>query len=336
MDSLLNRYTAAKKVRSRDSYSAGGKAGLRSERITIVYTAKLRALYKDTPIIIGGIEASLRRLVHYDYWSNTFRRSVLADSMADMLIYGMGERAILAIAADLRQGVAVQNIVDIAGTCFRVPNKNYTWDYIELPSYAAIMADKKLYADSFRLEYTEQYFRKGKRLIQQNGEWCIVQNPPAAPLDEAEMDEIYDLPYCLTWHPMYDCVGGVPALAEVEFSLVSQRGCFGGCKFCAIGSHEGRIIQRRSHESILREARLLTEQPRFKGYIHDVGGSTANFRRTSCDGQLERGVCKHRRCLSPKPCPMLRADHSDYRALLAKLRKFPRVKKNFRPLRAAL
>ena len=329
MDSLLNKFTAAKKVRHEDAYSPGGQAGHRPERATIVYCNRLRELYPDVPIIIGGIEASLRRMAHYDYWSNAIRRSILVDSQADLLIYGMGERAIIEIAADLQQGIEVENIQDVQSTCYRVPNKDYAWDYLELPSFAEVRADKKRFAEAFKLEYLEQDPIRGRRLVQQNDEWCVVQNPPALPLTEEQMDEVYDLPYMRTYHPIYEKAGGVPAIKEVQFSLVSQRGCFGGCNFCAIISHEGRIIQRRSHASLLREAKILTKLKGFKGYIHDVGGPTANFRRTSCDGQLKRGTCRGKPCLSPEPCKMLVADHSDYIKLLRELRSLPGVKKVF-------
>ena len=329
MDSLLNKFTAAKKVRHQDAYSPGGRAGFRPERATIVYCNRLRELYPDVPIIIGGIEASLRRLAHYDYWSNAVRRSILVDSQADLLIFGMGERALLEVAADLQQGVAIGNIQDVQGTCYRVPDMDYVWDYLPLPAYAEAAKDKRKFAEAFKLEYLEQDAIRGRKLAQQNDEWCVVQNPPARPLSEEQMDEIYDLPYQRTWHPIYDKDGGIPAIQEVQFSLVSQRGCFGGCNFCAIISHEGRIIQRRSQASLLREAKILTQLPGFKGYIHDVGGPTANFRRTSCDGQLERGTCRGKQCLSPIPCQNLVADHSDYIKLLRRLRALPGVKKVF-------
>lgn len=329
MDSLLNKFTAAKKVRHQDAYSPGGRAGYRPERATIVYCNRLRELYPDVPIVIGGIEASLRRLAHYDYWTNALRRSILVDSQADLLIYGMGERAILEIAADLQQGVAVENIQDVKGTCYRVPSKDYAWDYLELPSFAEVCRDKLKFAEAFKLEYLEQDPIRGRRLLQQNDEWCVVQNAPALPLGEEQMDEVYGLPYMRTWHPIYDKMGGVPAIQEVQFSLVSQRGCFGGCNFCAIISHEGRIIQRRSHASLIREAKILTKMKGFKGYIHDVGGPTANFRRTSCDGQLKRGTCRGKPCLSPVPCRQLVADHSDYIKLLRELRSLLGVKKVF-------
>ena len=329
MDSLLNKFTAAKKVRHQDAYSPGGKAGFRPERATIVYCNRLRELYADVPIIIGGIEASLRRMAHYDYWSNSVRRSILVDSQADLLVFGMGERALLEIAADLQQGVVIENIQDVQGTCYRVPNMDYAWDYLPLPSYSEVKNQKEKFAKAFKIEYLEQDAIRGKRIAQQNDEWCVVQNPPARPLNEAEMDEIYDLPYQRTWHPIYDKAGGVPAIKEVQFSLVSQRGCFGGCNFCAIISHEGRIIQRRSQASLIREAKILTKMPGFKGYIHDVGGPTANFRRPSCDAQLKRGTCRGKPCLSPLPCKNLVADHSDYIELLRKLRALPGVKKVF-------
>ena len=329
MDSLLNKFTAAKKTRHRDAYSPGGESGHRPERAVIVYCSRLREAYPKVPIIIGGIEASLRRLAHYDYWTDSVRRSVLADSMADLLVFGMGEKALLEIAAELYRGVSVQNIQDVRGTCYRVPDFDYIYDYVKLPSFDEVRADKRAFAEAFRLFYLEQDPIRGKRLAQQNGEWCIVENPPALPLSEEEMDEIYDLPYQRTWHPCYDAAGGVPALQEVAFSLASHRGCFGGCHFCAIISHEGQIIQRRSHASLLREARILTKQPGFKGYIHDVGGPTANFRRTSCDAQLKRGTCRGKTCLSPVPCKNLAADHSDYISLLRELREVPGVKKVF-------
>ena len=335
MDSLLNKFTAAKKQRHQDAYSPGGEGGHRPERATVVYCNCLRALYSDVPIIIGGIEASLRRLAHYDYWSDSVQPSILAASGADLLIFGMGERAMIDIAANLQQGVPVAAIQDVRGTCYRVPEASYIWDepgkpgHIVLPSFAAVCADKRQFAEAFKTEYLEQDALRGRRLVQQTGDICVVQNQPARPLTEAEMDAVYDLPYQRTWHPMYDAAGGVPAIKEVQFSLVSQRGCFGGCHFCAIISHEGRVIQRRSHASILREARLLTQLPGFKGYIHDVGGPTANFRRPSCDEQLKRGTCRGKPCLSPEPCQHLIADHSDYIKLLRELRALPGVKKVF-------
>ena len=329
MDSLLNQFTAAKKRRSQDAYSPGGEAGHRPLRATAVYCRKLREIYPEVPIVIGGIEASLRRFAHYDYWSNEVRPSLLSESGADLLIYGMGERALLAVAADLQQGVEIGNIQDVPGTCFKVPGFDYIWDYLPMASYEEVAGDKKKFAEAYKLQYLEQDPLRGRKLAQQNGEVCVVQNPPSPPLSEAEMDEIYDLPYRRTWHPIYDKAGGVPAIKEVQFSLVSQRGCFGGCNFCAIISHEGRIIQRRSEASILREAELLTKLPGFKGYIHDVGGPTANFRRTSCDKQLEVGTCRGKDCLSPVPCRNMQAEHGEYLELLRKLRAVPGVKKVF-------
>lgn len=330
LDSQLNRYTAAKRLRHDDSYSPGGKAGKRPERAVLVYTRKLRECWgEQVPIIIGGIEASLRRFAHYDYWQNEVRASILAECPADLLVYGMGERQLIDIAAQLHQGVAIENIQDVQGTCFKVPNFDYIWDYTSLPSLAEVKKDKKAFAEAFKVEYLEQDAFRGKKLAQQNGDFCIVQNPPAMPLSTEEMDEIYDLPYERNWHPMYDAAGGVPAIKEVKFSITAQRGCFGGCNFCAIISHQGRIIQPRSDESIIREAVRITQEPDFKGYIHDVGGPTANFHRTSCDMQLKRGTCHGKQCLSPDVCRNLVADQQGYIELLRKLRQLPRVKKVF-------
>lgn len=329
MDSLLNKFTAARKQRSTDAYSPGGAPDRRPSHAVAVYVNRLREIFGDVPIIIGGIEASLRRFAHYDYWSDRLKRSILADTAADLLIYGMGEKQILTIAAELKRGTAVEAIQDVSGTCFRVPGFDYIYDYVKLPSFDEVSADKRVFAAAFREEYLEQDPIRGKRLAQQNGEWCIVQNPPAMPLSTEEMDEIYGLPYMRTYHPMYREAGGVPALKEVEFSLVSQRGCFGGCSFCAIVSHQGRIIQARSQESLVREAELLTKQPGFKGYIHDVGGPTANFRIPSCQAQLKRGTCRGKSCLSPAPCRNLEASQDDFIALLRRLRRLPGVKKVF-------
>ena len=329
MDSLLNKFTAAKKRRREDAYSPGGRTDCRPERAVVVYSNRLREIWPDVPVVIGGVEASLRRMAHYDYWTDRVRRSVLMDSGADLLVYGMGERQILEIAAELHRGTKIDAIQDVRGTCYRVPDFDYVYDYLKLPSFDEVRTDKRAFAEAFKLEYLEQDAIRGRRLVQQNGEACVVQNPPALPLTETEMDEIYDLPYTRTYHPRYKAEGGVPALREVEFSIVSHRGCFGGCHFCAIVSHQGRIIQRRSHDSILREAKILTELPGFKGYIHDVGGPTANFRRPSCDEQLARGTCRGKECFSPTPCRSLIADHSDYLVLLKKLRAVPGVKKVF-------
>lgn len=330
LDSQLSRYTAAKRLRHDDSYSPGGKAGFRPERAVLTYTRRLRECWgRDVPIIIGGIEASLRRFAHYDYWADEVRPSILAECEADLLVYGMGERQLIEIAAQLHQGVEIQNIQDVQGTCFRVPDFDYIWDYEAIASFEQVRKSKAAFAEAFRTEYLEQDAFRGKRLAQQNGSWCIVQNPPAMPLSTEEMDEIYDLPYMRTWHPMYDKAGGVPAIEEVKFSITAHRGCFGGCNFCAIISHQGRIIQPRSDASILREAKIMTEQPDFKGYIHDVGGPTANFHRTSCDAQLKRGTCHGKQCLSPDICKNMTASHASYLELLRKLRQLPKVKKVF-------
>ncbi|SHI76194.1 uncharacterized radical SAM protein YgiQ [Anaerovibrio lipolyticus DSM 3074] len=330
LDSQLNRFTAAKKVRHQDAYSPGGKAGHRPERAVVVYTQMLRRCWgNEVPIIIGGIEASLRRFAHYDYWGDQICQSILAESGADILVYGMGEKQLIDIAAQLHQGVEIQNIQDVQGTCFRVPNFDYIWDFTPIPSYDEVRESKEKFAEAFKTEYLEQDAFRGKKLAQQNGDWCIVQNPPAMPLSVEEMDEIYDLPYERRWHPIYDKDGGVPAYAEVKFSITAHRGCFGGCNFCAIISHQGRIIQRRSDESIIREAEILTKLPDFKGYIHDLGGPTANFHRTSCDMQLERGTCHGKQCLSPDVCHNLIVDHSGYMELLRKVREIPGIKKVF-------
>ncbi|MBQ5920947.1 MAG: YgiQ family radical SAM protein [Selenomonadaceae bacterium] len=330
LDSQLSRYTAAKRLRHDDSYSPGGKAGFRPERAVLTYARKLRECWgSEVPIIIGGIEASLRRFAHYDYWADEVRPSILAECDADLLVYGMGEHQLIEIAAQLHQGVEIQNIQDVQGTCFRVPDFDYIWDYEAIASFEQVRKSKAAFAEAFRTEYLEQDAFRGKRLAQQNGSWCIVQNPPAMPLSTEEMDEIYDLPYMRTWHPMYDKAGGVPAIEEVKFSITAHRGCFGGCNFCAIISHQGRIIQPRSDASILREAKIMTEQPDFKGYIHDVGGPTANFHRTSCDAQLKRGTCHGKQCLSPDTCKNLTASHAGYLELLRKLRQLPKVKKVF-------
>ena len=330
LDSQLSRYTAAKRLRHDDSYSPGGKAGFRPERAVLTYARRLRECWgSDVPIIIGGIEASLRRFAHYDYWADEVRPSILAECDADLLVYGMGEHQLIEIAAQLHQGVEIQNIQDVQGTCFRVPDFDYIWDYEAIASFEQVRKSKAAFAEAFRTEYLEQDAFRGKRLAQQNGSWCIVQNPPAMPLSTEEMDEIYDLPYMRTWHPMYDKAGGIPAIEEVKFSITAHRGCFGGCNFCAIISHQGRIIQPRSDASILREAKIMTEQPDFKGYIHDVGGPTANFHRTSCDAQLKRGTCHGKQCLSPDTCKNLTASHAGYLELLRKLRQLPKVKKVF-------
>ena len=330
MDSMLNKLTAAKKIRSTDAYSPGGQAGLRPDRATIVYANRIRELWPDIPLVIGGIEASLRRFAHYDYWSDSVRRSILVDSRADLLVYGMGESQITDIASRLKTGTSVGSLRDIRGTCWLCPAGEELPDgNVLLPSYEEVVRDKSAYAEAFKLQYLEQDPIRGKLVAQRHRDRFLVQNPPALPLSTQEMDRIYSLPYERTWHPSYDEAGGVPAIEEVQFSLTSHRGCFGSCSFCAIVAHQGRIIQHRSHKSLLQEGQLLTRLSGFKGYIHDVGGPTANFRHPSCTRQLKEGTCRQRQCLFPKPCPNLDTDHSDYLRLLRELRALPGVKKVF-------
>ncbi|EIW18556.1 MULTISPECIES: YgiQ family radical SAM protein [Pelosinus] len=329
LDSMLNKFTAAKKFRSSDNYSPGGKAGCRPDRATIVYCNRIREVWKDIPIIIGGIEASLRRFAHYDYWSNSIRRSILIDSRADILIYGMGEKQLKEIAEQLQQGLNISDIRNVQGTCYKTDSIEHLWNFIETPGYDDVNTNKQAFSQAFKIQYQEQDAIRGKTIVQNHGEYSIVQNAPALPLTTEEMDEIYDLPYQRTYHPIYEKSGGVPAIQEVKFSLVSHRGCFGGCSFCAIVSHQGRIIQSRSHESILNEAKIIIAMPDFKGYIHDIGGPTANFRIQSCQKQSERGTCKAKQCLAPTPCKELMTNHTDYLTLLRTLRALPGVKKVF-------
>ena len=330
MDSMVNHYSVAKKHRKVDSYTPGGEMGKRPDRAVIVYCNLIRQKYKHVPIIAGGIEASLRRMAHYDYWSDSLRRSILLESGADLVSYGMGERSIVAIADALDAGMPVKDITYIPGTVCKVRSLDEISDYTVLPDYESICKDKKKYAESFYIQYSNTDPFSGKRLVEPYSQNCfIVQNPASEPLTMEEMDQVYDLPFQRTWHPMYDAAGGIPALSEVKFSLVSCRGCFGGCSFCALTFHQGRIIQSRSHESLIEEAKLMTEEKDFKGYIHDVGGPTADFRAPACEKQMTKGVCPHKQCLFPEPCKNLRADHSDYIALLRKLRALPKVKKVF-------
>lgn len=330
MDSMVNHYTVSKKHRHKDSYSPGGKMGLRPDMPTIVYSNLIRQTYKHTPIILGGIEASLRRLSHYDYWSNRVKRSVLLDSGADLISYGMGEHSIVEIAEALESGIPIEEITYIPGTVYKSKTLERAFEPILLPSFEKVQTDKKAYADSFAVQYKNTDPFTGKPLAESYGNrGYVIQNPPAKPLSQQEMDDVYDLPYTGRYHPMYDSQGGVPALEEVRFSLTSNRGCFGGCSFCALTFHQGRILQTRSYESIIKEAKHMTEDPAFKGYIHDVGGPTADFRQPSCQKQTTKGVCANRQCLFPKPCPNLTADHSDYISLLKKLRNIPKVKKVF-------
>ncbi len=330
MDSCVNHYSVSKKRRCADAYTPGGETGKRPDHATAVYGNLIRRTYKDVPVIVGGIEASLRRMAHYDYWTDSFKRSVLLDSQADLISYGMGEKSIVEIADALAGGIAVSDITFISGTVYRTKDLSGVYDAIELPSYEDMKVDKSLYAKSFAIQNENTDFCNGKTLVEgyPNGIY-VVQNPPQPPLTAEEMDEVYALPYMRTYHPSYEEKGGVPAIAEIRFSLISNRGCFGGCSFCALTFHQGRTVQTRSHESILREAELLTKDPDFKGYIHDVGGPTANFRHPSCQKQMTHGVCKNRQCLFPSPCKNLHVDHSDYLELLRKLRTLPGVKKVF-------
>lgn len=329
LDSMLNEKTAAKKFRSRDNYSPGGETGRRPERATIVYANRMREAYKDVPIIIGGIEASLRRFAHYDYWSNKVRHSILLDSKADILSYGMGERSVVEIADALAQGKTTAEMYDIRGICYVASRAPLSEKAVMCPSYEEVRDDKKAFAEAFKIQYEEQDPYYGRTIIQPSESRFVVQTPPALPLTTEEMDAIYELPFQRRWHPMYDEAGGVPALQEVQFSLTSQRGCFGHCHFCAITSHQGRIIQYRSHESLLREAKRMTELPDFKGYIHDVGGPTANFRHEACGKQRISGACRNRHCIGSEVCPNLDTSHEDYRQLLRKIRQVPGVKKVF-------
>lgn len=330
MDSMVNHYYVSKKRRKEDSYTPGGVSGKRPDHATVVYGNLIRRVYKDSPIIIGGIEASLRRMAHYDYWSDSFKRSILLDSSADILIYGMGEKAIVEVADALANGIAVSDITYVKGTVYKARNKDTFYDEIYLPDYESAKADKSLYAKSFQIQTENTDPFTGKMLIESYPhEVYVVQNSPSMPLTAEEMDAVYALPYTRRAHPSYDALGGVPATKEIQFSLISNRGCFGGCSFCALTFHQGRIIQVRSHESIIEEAKLMTKHPDFKGYIHDVGGPTANFRHPACDKQLKCGVCKNKQCLYPTVCPNMKVSHKDYIALLRKLRKIDGVKKVF-------
>ncbi len=327
MDSMVNHYTSSKKRRSIDNYSPGGKMGLRPDRAVTVYCNRIREAYGSVPIVIGGIEASLRRFAHYDYWDDKVRRSVLDDSGADLLSYGMGERQTVEIADALAGGLAVRDITYIPGTCYMASSLESVYDYDEIESFEAVSTDKKAYCRAFMRQYEEQDAIAGRRLVQKHGTRWLVANPPAMPLTTQELDDVYELPYTRLPHPSYK--EHIPALDEVEFSLVSTRGCFGACSFCALTFHQGRVIQARSHESLIREAELLTKLPNFKGYIHDVGGPTANFRHPACKKQLTKGVCKKRQCLGYEHCKNVEVDHRDFTLLLKKLRALPGVKKVF-------
>lgn len=330
MDSMVNHYSVSKKRRANDAFTPGGIMGKRPDYATVVYCNLIRQTYKKTPIIIGGIEASLRRMAHYDYWSNKLKRSILLDSGADIISYGMGERSIVEIADALDSGLAVEDITYIDGTVVKVKSLENVYDALVLESWDDLKADKLNYAKSFYTQYCNTDPFTSKRLVEPYSEHLyVVQNPPSKPLTQSEMDRVYSLPYMRTYHPSYEALGGVPAIEEVKYSLISNRGCFGGCSFCALTFHQGRIIQTRSHESLIQEAEKFIWDRDFKGYIHDVGGPTANFRGPSCDKQLTKGVCKNRQCLFPTPCKNLKVDHKDYLKLLRKLRELPNVKKVF-------
>lgn len=330
MDPMVNHYTVSKKRRKTDAYTPGGVIGKRPDHATVVYCNLIKKLYKDSPIIIGGIEASLRRLAHYDYWSDSLKRSILLDSQADIISYGMGEHSIVEIAEALDSGLDVKDVTFIDGTVYKTKEIENVYDYEMLPSYEDLKADKLNYARSFNIQYMNTDPFTGKRLVEPyDKEIYVVQNPAAKPLTQIEMDDVYALPYMNTYHPVYEKDGGVPAISEIKFSITSNRGCFGSCSFCALTFHQGRILQTRSHESIIEEAKAMTEEPDFKGYIHDVGGPTANFRQPACSKQMEHGACKNKQCLFPEPCKNMKIDHKDYINLLRELRKIPKVKKVF-------
>ncbi len=334
IDSMVAHYTAAKKKRSDDAYTPGGKAGKRPDRAVIVYTKALRRIFGNIPIAIGGIEASLRRFAHYDYWDDTVRPSVLIDSGADLLMYGMGEKHIIEIADRLNAAEPISNITDVKGTCYAVLTKDYIpTSAKDCPSFEVVSEKSekgfKAYAKATKIQQTEHDAVRGRLVIQRHGDKIVVQNPPMPPLTQQEMDEVYSLDFMRDYHPSYEALGGVPGIEEVKFSIIHNRGCFGACNFCALAYHQGRMISCRSHDSVIEEAKKITEMPDFKGYIHDVGGPTANFRAPSCKGQLKNGLCADKKCLAPNICRAVEADHSDYLSLLRKLRKLPKVKKVF-------
>ena len=330
MDSMVNHYTVSKRVREKDLYSPGGEMGRRPDRATIVYCNKIREAYKHVNICIGGVEASLRRFAHYDYWSDKVRKSILTDSGADLLIYGMSEKQIVEVAHYLNEGFEAKYIRHIPGTCYLVDSLDEVYEeHIVIPSYKEVSSDKIKYCEAFKITYQEQDPIRGKTIVQDQGDKFLVVNKPEVILNREELDEVYDLPFTKEYHPIYEPMGGIPALEEVKFSIVGSRGCFGNCSFCAITFHQGRAVQSRSKESIVKEAKEMTEMKDFKGYIHDVGGPTANFRHPSCEKQMKYGVCQNKQCLFPKPCQNLNASHKDYVELLRKLRQIPGVKKVF-------
>ncbi len=334
IDSMVAHYTAAKKPRRDDAYTAGGRAGGRPDRAVIVYCQHLRRLFGNVPIAIGGIEASLRRFAHYDYWDDRVRQSILIDSGADLLMYGMGEKHVVEIADRLNNGEDISSLTDIRGTCYAVKTHDYKPGSVrECPSYDAVSEEtergKKQYVKSCRIQQEEHDAIRGRTVIQRHGDKIVIQNPPMPPLTTEEMDAVYSLPFMRDYHPSYEALGGVPGIEEVKFSIIHNRGCYGACNFCSLAYHQGRQISCRSHESVISEAKIITEMPDFKGYIHDVGGPTANFRAPSCEAQERRGVCPDKKCLAPTICPAVRVDHSDYLSLLRKLRALPKIKKVF-------
>ena len=329
IDSMVAHYTAAKRIRRDDVYTPGGKAGKRPDRAVTVYSKIIKRLYPDSPLIIGGLEASLRRFAHYDYWADKIMPSVLIDSGADLLIYGMGEKQIAEIAHRLDSGERISSLTDIKGTCYAVDVRNTPYKGVEVPSLENCIGSKKEYAKSVRVEQDEQDHIRGRAVRQRHGKLMLVQNEPMPPLETVELDKVYSLPYMRAYHPSYEPLGGVPGIEEVRFSITHNRGCYGGCNFCSIQFHQGRYVTSRSKESIINEAKLITKMPEFKGYIHDIGGPTANFRRPSCDIQLSKGLCKGKKCLAPKPCPNLIADHSEYLDILRSVRSLPNIKKVF-------
>ncbi len=329
IDSMVNHYSVNKKRRKSDNFSPGGVMDKRPDRTTIVYTNMLRQAFKKIPILLGGIEASLRRFAHYDYWDDKVRRSMLFDSEANMLMYGMGEKIILEIADYMKAGIELKDITHVPGTCYMTDDLESVYDAIEIPSFEKISEDKAAYNKAFKVQYEEQDPIRGKRIVQKHRNSYLVQNPPMMPLTTEELDWVHGLHYMRDYHPMYESAGGIPGIKEVKFSIISERGCFGSCSFCALTFHQGRIVQSRSHDSIIEEAKKITEDKEFKGYIHDVGGPTANFRFPSCDKQMKHGTCKHKQCLYPAPCSELKVDHEDLIQMLRKVRALPKIKKVF-------
>lgn len=329
IDSMVAHYTAAKRLRHDDAYTAGGKAGKRPDRAVIVYSKLIKEIYPDSPVIIGGLEASLRRFAHYDYWDDKIRPSILIDSKADLLSFGMGEKQTIEIAQRLDNGENIKDMRDIPGTCYVCPTVETTYEGVECPSFENVCSSKKEYAKSCRIQQDEQDHIRGRVIKQKHGKIMLVQNKPMPPLTQKELDWVYSLPYMRAYHPSYEKLGGVPGIREVEFSITHNRGCFGACNFCSIAFHQGRYVTTRSKKSIMTEAEKLTHMPNFKGYIHDIGGPTANFRRPSCNMQIENGLCKGKKCLAPKPCPNLAVDHSEYLDILRSVRNINGIKKVF-------